>query len=75
VSANDVDPLPVVVPPLVFVPLYISLKFSVPVMTPLLSAPVNPRVCVESTVPGPLFGAKVCTAHVMFPAVPVMGPE
>ena len=71
---NDVDPLPVVVEPLVFVPLYASLKLSVPVITPLLSEPVNLRVCVESTVPGPLFGTKVCTAHVMFPSEPVMGP-
>jgi hypothetical protein len=74
VTANDVDPLPLLIPPLVVGPLKTSLKFSVPVMTPLLRMPVKARVCVESTVPGVVMGANVRTAHVTLPVVPVMGP-
>ena len=73
-TANDVDPLPVLVEPPGFVPLKVSVKLKVPVMMPLLSVPVNARVCVESTVPGPLFGTNVCADHVMLEAVEVTGP-
>jgi hypothetical protein len=73
VTANDVDPLPVLVEPLGFVPLNVSEKLNVPVMMSLPSVPVNARVCVESTVPGPRFAANVCADHVTLAVVEVTG--
>jgi hypothetical protein len=64
----------VLVDPVGFVPLNVSLKLNVPAMTPLLSVPLKARVCVESTVPAPLFGTNVCADHVTLAVVEVTGP-
>jgi len=55
VTANVVDPLPLIVEftgPLMRCPLDISLIVTVPVMTPLLSVPVNAKELVDVTVAG-----------------------